>query len=263
VEFKARIILLGASNATKGVSTILETAQALIGSPLDVYAAIGHGRSYGLRTRVLGRGLPSVLDSRLWQVVGAGGSRSAVPTYAVISDIGNDVMYGSSPETTAAWLEECFERLRAIDANVVCTSLPMARLKRLSEWQYLLARTIIFPTRRLTFEQAMGRAHELDERVRRITQARGIPFFELPREWYGVDPIHIRPRFWAQAWGEILDSWLRDGPSELVPYRAKGSLSRWLKLRSCSPETWWLWGMRRGRVQPCATLADGTRVSMY
>jgi hypothetical protein len=40
----ARVILLGASNLTKCISLIVETAWNLLGSPLDVKAAMGHGR---------------------------------------------------------------------------------------------------------------------------------------------------------------------------------------------------------------------------
>lgn len=255
------MILLGASNVTKAISTIIETAQHLLGSPLDVYAAIGHGRSYGIRSNVFVRGLPSVLDSRLWDVIGR--EQTTIPTYGLIGDIGNDVMYGPSPDTIAGWIETCLDRLQSLRADVVCTSLPIARIERLKQWEYLIARTLLFPSNRLSLEEAMRRARNVVEHVEHLAAARRIPFVELPGEWYGIDPIHIRRSHWAQAWGGILHHWIgKDDPNEDV-YRARGSIRRWMKLRTKSPEQWWLLGMERGRSQPCATLDDGTRISLY
>ena len=42
-----RVILLGASNLTRGISTVVEIAKTKWGSPLDIMSALGHGRSYG------------------------------------------------------------------------------------------------------------------------------------------------------------------------------------------------------------------------
>ncbi len=258
-QVHARIILLGASNVTKAISTIVETAQHLFGSPLDVYAAIGHGRSYGLRTSLFLRGLPSVLDSRIWAALR---EPRSMPTYALIGDIGNDVMYGPPPDLIAQWIETCFDRLGALDAKIICTGLPMARVERMSSMEYLMARTLLFPKNRFTFAEAIGRAQEVTERVAALTQDRSIPFIELPGEWYGIDPIHIRRAHWARAWGTILRHWVEaDAQSE--GFRARGSIPRWIRLRKATPERWWLLGMERGRPQPAATLTDGTRVSFY
>ena len=66
---RPRVVVLGASNVTRGISTIVETAQLAVGGPIDLYAAFGHGRSLGLYTRVLGRGLCSLLDAGLWRAL--------------------------------------------------------------------------------------------------------------------------------------------------------------------------------------------------
>src|SRR5262245_2033911 len=81
-----RIVLLGASNLTRGISTVIETAGSILGRPLEVLAAFGHGRSYGMSSSVLGRSLPGIVDCGIWQSLAA---RPPVSTSALITDIGN------------------------------------------------------------------------------------------------------------------------------------------------------------------------------
>lgn len=256
-NFKARIVLLGASNVTKGISTILGTAQRLLGSPLDVRCAIGHGRSYGARSTVLVRSLPGILESHLWQTLE---DDDPLPTYGLIADIGNDVMYGSPPTQIGQWINQCITRLRAHDARIVMTSLPLARIERLNELHYSIARSLLFPSRSMTFEQAKERARAVHGELEVLAANHDLPLVEMPGSWYGVDPIHIRARCKASAWREILSHWVDDAQHV---QRAAGSLRRWMKLRAASPEQWWLLGTERGRQQPAVTLDDGTTVSLY
>lgn len=255
-ENRARVILLGASNVTKGISVIIETAQSILGKPLDVYCAIGHGRSYGTKSFVLVRSLPSIVDAPLWKVLDD--SPRDVPTYALIADVGNDIMYGHLPHVIAGWVEQCIDRLQRHGSNIVMTSLPLQRMERLSSRQYLVARTLLFPSNRLSFAEVRSRAGDVVDRLESLAATHNIPLVELPRSWYGIDPIHLRSSVKRDAWRAILQHWRRD---HTMP--AHGSLFRWIRLRTLSPQQWWLLGMQRGRPQPAATLADGTRVSLY
>jgi hypothetical protein len=74
-----------------------------------VLAALGLGRSYGARSRVLLRGLPGILQSGLWRQLE---SLPPAPTRALVTDVGNDILYGSSPEQILEWVEESVARLQ-------------------------------------------------------------------------------------------------------------------------------------------------------
>ena len=65
-DLSTRVVLLGASNLTRGISTVVGTARRLLGPMPHVFVAYGHGRSYGVRSRVLIRGLPGILNCGLW-----------------------------------------------------------------------------------------------------------------------------------------------------------------------------------------------------
>ncbi len=89
------VVLLGASNLTRGISTVVGMARGIVGEPSEFLIAMGHGRSYGQRSSVLGRSLPGITQCGLWEAL----RHARGPTSALITDIGNDVIYGVPVET--------------------------------------------------------------------------------------------------------------------------------------------------------------------
>jgi hypothetical protein len=259
----ARIILLGGSNLARGISTIVQIAHRTVGgkegagSPAEFLIAKGHGRSYGQRSTVLGRSLPGITECGLWDALDRDGGR---PTFALITDIGNDVAYGAALAAIAGWVESCIVRLLEVRARVVMTPLPMESLRGLSAWRFKLARSILFPATRFSLDEALGRCLELDERVRGLAGTHDVRIMEQEGSWYGLDPIHIRQRYMVAAWSRIMSAWVDDEAS-LLPIRR--SVRRWLKLRSLTPQQWWLLGSARGRPQPAARLDDGSTISLF
>ncbi|MCA9267996.1 MAG: hypothetical protein KDA41_05970, partial [Planctomycetales bacterium] len=123
-----RLVLLGASNLARGVVSAVDAARAVWGEPLDVMAALGHGRSYGRKSCVLGRSLTGVAQCALWDELAA---RPRLPTAAVVTDVGNDILYGVSNKKILDWVARCLSRLASADARVVLTGLPIASLAAL------------------------------------------------------------------------------------------------------------------------------------
>ncbi len=253
-----RVVMLGASNLTRGVSTVLATAQAYWGAqPVDALLALGHGRSYGTTTNVLGRILSSIRDCGLWTALR---QRPPAPLAALVTDIGNDLLYGSSVVVIAAWVEECLDRLLDHNARVVVTQLPVKNGLAISEMRFRIFRTVLFPSCRLTLDEIRGRAAELNDRVLELCRARNIATVEQRPDWYGWDPIHIRLKHWRQAWGEILAPWL---DANEVPPVTPPPRRRWFYLRSLVPDHRILLGKEQRRKQPAGRLPDGTLVSLY
>jgi hypothetical protein len=204
-----RVVLLGASNVTRLLSVLVETACRFWGRPLDLLGAFGHGRSYGLRVPVLGRELPGIVECGLWRALER---RPPAPTAALVTDVGNDILYDVPVPEIAGWVEVCLDRLLSSGARIVLTSLPLRSITRLSPARYLLARRILFPGCQLPYGEALARALDLDQRLRTLAAKRGIRVAEQRPEWYGFDPIHIR-RWWGpRAWREILSGWSDAGP---------------------------------------------------
>jgi hypothetical protein len=251
-----RVILLGASNVTRSLSTVVETAELIWGPPLDVLAACGHGRSYGRTSCVFGRSLPGILECGLWDELSR---RPALPAAALVTDIGNDILYGAGADQIAAWVAQCLTRLRAVCERIVITELPLARVASVTPRQYNLFRALLFPGSRVTWEDALHRVRELNERVAELARQQRAEL-RVPRiEWYGWDPIHIRRAAGPEAWSEILAGW----SDHAVTQRARGSWLRWLQLRRQRPLVRRLFGIEQRRAQPTCTLRSGSAISLY
>jgi hypothetical protein len=244
-----RLVLLGASNARRGFPTFVRTSRAAGGTALEIFGAFGHGRSYGKRSCVPFRCLPGILECGIWEALGRDPRKEAV---AVITDVGNDLLYGEDPDTILAWVAECVRRLST--ARITITGLPLARLGAIGRGRYFLLRSIFFPSSRQGHRRVVSGAAEVDAGLRELASATGARFVEPDPAWYGADPIHIRHAFLESAWARILDS------AGAIP---AGSGRETIRLLLAAPEKRWIGGIERRRAQPTLVRRDGTRVFLY
>jgi hypothetical protein len=248
-----RAVLLGASNLARSFPSIFSLIRQRAGGPVEVLGAFGRGRSYGEWSRLVGvRHLPGIVGSGLWREIAA---REPLPTVALLTDIGNDLAYGLSPERIVPWIETCLARLVEVRAATVVTLLPLATLERVPPWRFHLARTVLFPGRPMDRRDLLARARELNGEIRRLARQAGALVVEPDLSWYGVDPIHIRRRVARRAWGEILGRWPGEG--------AGGEVRRVMGLQLLRAEELRLWRFRVRTAQPCKRLPDGTTVALY
>jgi hypothetical protein len=219
-----------------------------------VLAALGHGRSYGIPSKVLFRTLPGILQSGLWDQLAY---LAPVPTRALITDVGNDILYGCSSAEIVAWVRECVERLQRITQDIVITDLPVANIERLSRARFVVFRSMLFPSCRLTLRQVAKATEEVSEGLSALAKARGLHFFSFKPEWYGFDPIHIRPHLWTAAWQEIL------GGEPAVDERRLALWAEAINLYFTPPERQRIFGFERFTPQSGLHLRRGGRVWLY
>jgi hypothetical protein len=253
-----RLVLLGASNAVRGFHIVVRAARQAWGDPVEVLGALGLGRSYGMRSAVLARSLPGIVECGLWAELER---RPPAPTAALVTDVGNDIVYGASTDAILAWVESCVERLQAAGAEVAITGLPLERLARLSPAGYAALKAVLFPFHPwLPLPEALRRARVVAEGVRRLAERRGACFVPLRPEWYGLDPIHMSPRRWEQGWGAIMAAACGEAPAAAAVAGAGPSALRLFALR---PERQWVFGRKQTRAQPALALPGGGSVSLY
>jgi hypothetical protein len=245
-----RVVALGASNLTRGFQTVVATARAAWGPDVQVVAALGHGRSYGACSRLIVRTLPGILESRLWQQLE---SSPPVPTRGLVTDVGNDILYGFSAEQILAWVEEVLGRLQRLTSDIVLTDLPLESIRRISVSKFLVFRSILVPSCRLSRGEVLETAEQVNAGLAALAEARKVRLFHLDPSWYGLDPIHIRPALWRPAWQGILGASAAAGRSRTEA----------LRLYFMRPEKQWLFGLEQVTPQPGTALRSGARVWLY
>lgn len=255
------VVTVGASNVARTVGTAYHVARLRHGGPLDLFVAAGHGRSYGQESSFFGRRLPGILHCELWETLA---QRTDRPLAAVITDVGNDLVYGAAPATIAAWVDECVRRIVALGGTVTLTELPMASLRKLGAARFWLFKRILFPKATLQRHDALCSAETLNEQLRRIARRPGVTLVEAPARWYGFDPIHVRRSYAQEAWRAFWQaSW---GTYEANGLDRDGVWSRWQRerqLRGARPLRQLMRGVEQYCEQPSLQLADGSRVWSY
>ena len=248
-----RVVALGASNLTRGFQTVVATARSAWGPQVEVVAALGHGRSYGAQSRIAFRRLPGILESGLWRELE---SRPDVATRALVTDVGNDILYGFSAEQTLAWVEEAIRRLGRFTKDMVVTDLPLASIRRLSNLKFLFFRSILVPSCRLPLAQVLETAERVNLGLEKLAATSGGRLLRLDPAWYGFDPIHVRPSLWREAWQQILGA----------PSRAAVDSVDWpesMRLYLLPPERRWLFGIEQFTRQSGVALPSGGHVWLF
>jgi hypothetical protein len=252
-----RVILLGASNLTRSFPTVVATVRQTWSEPIEIMAAMGHGRSYGQETSVLGKKISGIFPCALWQDLQ---NRAKLPTTALVTDIGNDLLYGVTPEVLLDWVDRCLNKLALAGAATIVTQLPAGSIERLGERRFQLFRRVLFPRSTLTLEDAKRLVVEINERLLALGESRKIPVITASPSWYGFDPIHFMRRAKGDAWSTVLSGWR--STSEPLTY-ARQSVWMTAYLAALAPLKHSQFGFDRRTAQPCGRFSDGTTISLY
>lgn len=230
-----RVVVLGASNVSRGLARLTAITRRRAGSGLDLFVTAGHGRSYGATSRVALRRLPSILGSGLWRALDreASGDRDeAARPCALVTDIGNDLLYGFAAGQVAAWVRESVRRLAEHDGRIAITRLPLESLESVGPARYRALRTCYVPGCRLSLAELKAAARVLDEAVAAVAREFDATLVEQPGAWYGLDAIHVRRHRLDDLWHRACDAW------GLAPSAAavNVSLAEWARLGTKAAE---------------------------
>lgn len=246
------MIALGASNLTRALYTVVSTARSAWTPDIEFLAALGLGRSYGVKSSVFGRAVPGILESGLWATLDEMPAASSV---GLITDVGNDIMYNIEVPQILDWVREAARRLERHTTSITICGLPVEGDRRLSDWQYRWLRYVLVPSCRLTHDELQRRATLVNAGLRDIAAERGHRFVELDSAWYGFDPIHIRYPYWRDAWSKILG--VRGDALR------RGSFSEAVGLHLRRPEREWVFGIAMRHPRQGARLRGGGRVWLF
>jgi hypothetical protein len=252
-----RAILFGASNITLGLPWVVPAVEERLGAPVELIGAWGHGRSYGVPSSLLYRTLRGIVHSKVWQVLEELPPR---PSYAMLTDLGNDLAFGHTPDEIMGWLTTVFERLAKLEVRTIVTGMPIDRLRDQSKFNFFFFRVLYFPQYALRQADILAKVEEITARLQVLVKQFGFTYTPVERHWYGYDPIHIQFSHMKEAWEKILRGWDDEGREA---HKRMTNPRRAVELYSLRPERYDIFAEKFLTVQPCYHTRRGSSIAMY
>jgi|694.fasta_scaffold00314_56 hypothetical protein len=266
------ILILGASNVRRHRLHLVRWLSRQLPSPWHLILVAGHGRSYGRRNRVVGWRLPAIQDAAWvepWRRL------SVARRFALVCDVGNDLMYGSNADQLTAWVLESTQRIGVCD-QLTLAGLPIERAEMLVPWQFELFKRCFFPGCDRKLDPLRSEAKVCDEQLAQWAKSMQWRWVQPPARWYGWDPIHLRRAVRQEAWRELMGL-----PEESVPTTSIDSIQgdrsffkkifsgttaslnrQWKAWNSMALEqTWGEWKL--GHTQPIWSSSQGDTIAYY
>jgi hypothetical protein len=251
-----RLLATGASNLARMALPLLAASRAGSRGPVEAHFVLGRGRSYGVRSNLLGRGLGGIRHAALWERLP---TLPPADTTALLLDVGNDLLYGFAPPVILGWVDDVLQRLVAAAAHRHVVGLPLAAIERLGPRRFVMVRSLLVPKSRLQHADALAMSRALHEGLRTLAARHGATFHEPELACYGLDPVHVR----RSQWPEVARRWLGVDAAVCEPAPSvDGTLARWRFLAAAPHERTWF-GRTVQHAQPVRSWRDGSSLSLW
>ena len=196
------LILLGASNLSRGCFAFARHMKVcLYPRKVEVLIASGPGRAYCASGGLLNVSYPPIYVSDIFEVA-RDKSESGYRVVALVTDIGNDIMYGVSTEKIIETVQQVFSRLQSINAEIFYTTLPGAFEKGDHPVRFCILRSLLFPHSTVTYDEATAGIIEVNRFLKESTGKYGHLIPDMNR-YLGFDKIHYGWLRGHSAWSHL------------------------------------------------------------
>jgi len=265
-------VIVGASNLTLSLPGVLRSLINMDkGKELTTFIAHGPGRSYGEVGGLPGWRWPGHVQTELLTALDDHlQEQNPGPVHALFTDVGNDIPYGAEVSTISSWVERLISEMRARNAKVGITSLPVESVLRLPEWKFRLVLKLLFPGRSITRDQVFTRIQEVQREVESVARRQEALLLPSRPSWYGRDHFHLR----SSARDAVFHSWINcvreistqeecNGHSwdDLPPAPRAPWIAPWIRLKRCAEE--YRFGRKLTSPQPGKEVAPGVKLCLY
>ena len=148
---------------------------------------------------------PGIVQCGLWEELE---NRPPLPTAALVTDIGNDIIYGCSVGPITRWLETCLQRLADQVERLVVTRLPIDVVSDGSRVENSFTNFASLP--RLSPQPrgcAASKHSNWTNNCSQYANRFGAYVVQPDSRWYTWDPIHIARRHRPAAWQKYMTCW--------------------------------------------------------
>jgi len=201
-ESPVLLILLGASNLSRGCFAFSRYMKAcLYPRPVEVLIASGPGRGYYASGGLLNVNYPPICSSDIFELA-HNKSRSGSQVVALVTDIGNDIMYGVSTERLIETIHQIFSKLQSMNAEIFYTTLPVAFEKEVNPIWFYVFRSLLFPYSRVSFDEATGGIIATNKFLRGSV-SENLHLISDMNRFLGYDEIHYGWLRAHRAWSHV------------------------------------------------------------
>ena len=195
-------IFLGASNLARSLDGLkICIKRCMLPRAASFLHAIGPGRGYVSRGGILNAVYSPILDSGIFEEVRRKRIKNQ-QVVALITDIGNDIMYDASPDKIIGGLQYLYNLLDAFETNIFITSIPVDLKNDISELCFHILRKVYFPNSPVTYSQASNNIKIINQFILQSSNQR-ISVINDMKPFYGIDKIHYSIQKSQLAWSHI------------------------------------------------------------
>lgn len=249
------IVLLGASNLFFSSSIVLRRVLASYQDEMHIFMAHGSGRSYGLNAGNPLHRYVGISKCGLWTHLEASLKEKPGPLYVLLTDVGNDVLYTQGSKLPLRWVHQIIERLSALGARILVTSMPLASIQRLKMWQFALIRRLFFPGRSASMIEVIDWVKEIQHELEHASKTPGIMLGASEPHWYGMDHFHIK----MSQRANVFDYWL----NQLLGFSAQPTVPLPLRPALLPLAHYWRFGQLCQHEQVGYSLRENASLYLY
>ncbi len=196
------LVLLGASNLSRGCFALARHMKACLHPrKVDVVIACGPGRAYCTSGGLLNVVYPPIHSSDIFETAHKK-SESGYHVVALVTDVGNDIMYDVPPEQVIETIQQIFTRLQSMNAEIFYTTLPAIFEKGVHPFIFYMLRSLLFPHSRVSYNEATAGIIKVNQFLREFASRHCHLIPDMDR-YLGFDEIHYGWLRAHHAWSHV------------------------------------------------------------
>ena len=207
IDSPVLLILLGASNLSRVCFAFSRHMKdCLHPRKIEVLIASGPGRAYYASGGLLNVSYPPIQSSEIFEIARVK-SKCGYQVVALVTDIGNDIMYDVSTGQLVETLQQVFSRLQSMNAEIFFSTLPVAFENRVHPAWFYILRSVLLPFSRVSYDEAVAGIIEIN-RFLRESASEHCHLIQDMDSYLGFDEIHYgwlrAHKAWSHVAGTIL-----------------------------------------------------------
>ncbi|MDC1152609.1 hypothetical protein OAT06_01265 [Nitrospinaceae bacterium] len=203
-------LLMGASNLARGYSMLTHhLSECLEKNKTEFLNALGPGRGFCARGGIFNITYSPIQDCRIIESAEKK-SKKALHTVVLITDIGNDLMYGVSADTLIASLDIMIDEILKWDADIFLTSIHVNLKKDISPTIFLVLRILLYRSSKVNYEEMGLSILQINDYLAdKVSKNERMHLITGLEAFAGLDKIHYSLLKTHAAWSAVAEKIFR------------------------------------------------------